>query len=661
MNPGLLLPVLARLSGQAAVVVVVIMAAQAVFRKWLSPRWRCALWLLLFARMALPFSAESRVSIFNLFSLPRVSAEDAGPALGRFPDDGPRAAAPAPVEAWEADGGALPAVGARAARAEAPLFPGLFRSASLWGTIWLAGFGVFTVQVIIRAIRWRRRLAGAARLTDPAVCGLLDECALSLGLRARPAVLESGAVGSPVLFGAIRPRLVLPLGFMGRFGREEVRFVFLHELAHLKRGDLLVNWLTTGLQAIHWFNPLVWVGFARWRADRECACDAAVLEAVGGGRSRSYGETIIQLLEGCADTPVLPGGVGVLDSPAELRARLSMIMEFRPGRRWSAPALVLLLALAVCCLSNPHSAVLAAVEPAIAAVAEAIPQTGTQPPAVSRATVPPAARPIAQPLLPKPVAGSARVEVVPSRPAPFPMRAAPLALNGAAKPAVAAAGSGVGMRPAPNNPITPVLTTHRLAVPLPVPAPESSDGIIVGGIGAASRPYGLSPAAYGKVLELREDIGISESQMVAIGILYMQEDRDRAALGRSPSQRDLIRLHRGTLNRVRILLSPGQRVQFNLIPASFGGGLMGMSPWSQLDRLDRLVGLAESQRWPLLKVYLSGTEHLMECQMPALVSQAKSVRLGMFRDIRSLLTPAQQRIWDATPAKDGGGALPTPK
>lgn len=53
--------------------------------------------------------------------------------------------------------------------------------------------------------------------------------------------------------------------------------------AHVKRRDVLQNWFATVLQVIHWFNPLVWLGFARWRADRELACDALALETAGVG------------------------------------------------------------------------------------------------------------------------------------------------------------------------------------------------------------------------------------------------------------------------------------------------------------------------------------------------------------------------------------------
>ena len=66
MSPALLLAILGRVTVQAVIVVAVILLAQAAFRKWLTPYWRGTLWLLLIARLLLPISPQSPVSIFNL-------------------------------------------------------------------------------------------------------------------------------------------------------------------------------------------------------------------------------------------------------------------------------------------------------------------------------------------------------------------------------------------------------------------------------------------------------------------------------------------------------------------------------------------------------------------------------------------------------------------
>ena len=357
MNPLPLLSVLGRMSVQAAIVVVVILLVQAGFRKWLAPRWRCALWLLLFARLLLPFSPGSALSIFNLSALRFAVPEKALPALSSASPDG----AAFQVEASMAPttqnpSPALEPAGApRPGLRDRPVPTHWFSSPRFWGGVWLAGFAGFLLQVAFRSARWRARFAGSPRVFDAPITDLVDECAKQLGLRTRLAVFESASVSSPILYGMLKPRVVLPNGFLGRFNREEVRFVILHEMVHLKSGDLILNWLTTFLQAVHWFNPLVWVGFERWRADREQACDAVVLRTVGAARKRDYGETIIQLLEDGGHRTAIPGHVGVSAAPGELRSRLAMIVAFEPASRRSALALFLVAGIGLACLTNAPS------------------------------------------------------------------------------------------------------------------------------------------------------------------------------------------------------------------------------------------------------------------------------------------------------------------
>src|SRR4029077_14707038 len=103
--------------------------------------------------------------------------------------------------------------------------------------------------------------------------------------------------------------LLLPLSVLRDFDRRELRLIFLHELAHLRRNDVLTNWLVAILQIIHWFNPLLWLAFARLRADRELACDELVLSVTQQQERRVYGQTMIKLLQTLSRGTVLPGMV----------------------------------------------------------------------------------------------------------------------------------------------------------------------------------------------------------------------------------------------------------------------------------------------------------------------------------------------------------------
>lgn len=354
---------LARTSLEAGILVVLVWAVQWLFRRRLTPRWRCALWLLVAARLVLPCSFSSETSIFNLL-----------PSAARIPPSHPEHAisaalailgsqvpTPARLAPNQVKKNLLPTPPGENQIPEARA-PSLSTSRSpRWSwpllifILWLAGVLVLVGHVVVSHLRLQRRCAPlppARRWTAT----LLRECCARMQLSHPPALLESSALGSPALHGFFRPRLLLPPGFTAKFSPTELRFVFLHELAHLRRRDLLANWLVVVLQILHWFNPLLWAGFARWRAERELACDAMALEAAGEGQNKEYGRTILRLLEGMARPTAAPSLVGMFEDRRQLRRRIRMIASFVPTPGWPRLAIVLIGLLAAMGLTDAQTA-----------------------------------------------------------------------------------------------------------------------------------------------------------------------------------------------------------------------------------------------------------------------------------------------------------------
>ncbi|MSU62856.1 MAG: hypothetical protein EXS31_10740 [Pedosphaera sp.] len=408
---------LLRVSAQASVVIGLVLMAQWLFKKWLSLRWRYCLWSLVLIRLLLPVSPESGFSIFNftrgvsVFAPEMAVFETSSRELltsGTLPAAAPaspstnssyvRASAPSPeifvastsspstsekrdaanskekLQTVNIDPGARTALSARIPATnfqppdKAVRAPDRSRSAvptpprSLLGALpaslsllWLGGAMFLLARIIWFPLRLNAQLARHEIATGPAVFELLEQSKRLIGVNQVLPVIQSRAVTSPALMGFIRPWLLLPDGMVERFTAEELRFVFLHELAHLKRRDIAVNWLMTILQILHWFNPLVWFAFNRMRADRELACDELALSFAKAGENKTYGQAIIKLLEGFTRPAVLPGLVGILEDKQQMRRRIIMIAQFKKLTQWPAVAFVLLLALGLVTLTDAQS------------------------------------------------------------------------------------------------------------------------------------------------------------------------------------------------------------------------------------------------------------------------------------------------------------------
>ena len=326
-----LLPVLLKMSGEASILILLALAAHWACGSYLKPRWRCALWLLVLVRLASPWTIPSPVSLFNVL---------------RIPASAPRMELK-PASVHTINSAAEDATGAATTAA---------LSCRDWrALLWVTGALCVASCALRNHLAFRRRVTRLRSLTDGPTLSLLEDCKALMGVRTPVALVETEGVKSPTLFGFVRPRMLLPTGLASSFTHDELRHVFLHELAHIKRLDILTGWVALVLQTLHWFNPLVWLAFHRLRADRELACDALALSYARTGERESYGLTIIKLLERFGQPVCGPNLAGILENKKQIKERINMIAKFHKSDRGLALAVTLLAGLAVATLTDAQT------------------------------------------------------------------------------------------------------------------------------------------------------------------------------------------------------------------------------------------------------------------------------------------------------------------
>ena len=328
----------------ASILVVLIGILQVTIGRRLSPAWRFLLWMPVLLRLLVPIFPESSLSLYNLL---------------RWGGSAPEV--PVAVQAIEFTPSTEPPVIIEVERlTEEERSQWVLHD---WGTllgraaffVWVTVAGGLILRLVVGTAWLQWRLRRDARESAGELKGIMAEAAKAVRLGRPPRLRETGLVGSPAVFGLVRPSLLLPLGFAERLEPHEIRHVFLHEAAHLKRRDLVVNWLMALAQAIHWFNPLVWLAFRQMRIERELACDGMALRAATGEDPQEYGRTILRLLEGVTARPRLAGLVGIAEEKHSAKRRLQQIATFTPGHRRYWVALPILAALIIAGLTNAES------------------------------------------------------------------------------------------------------------------------------------------------------------------------------------------------------------------------------------------------------------------------------------------------------------------
>jgi beta-lactamase regulating signal transducer with metallopeptidase domain len=187
--------------------------------------------------------------------------------------------------------------------------------------VWPLGAAIFLLVHIIGYLRFRRRLSEknrAAREKEKAMLWRLCP-------KRSPLLYRNPAAVTPMLIGVFRPTIVLP-------DREcddtQLENILLHELTHLRRGDIAFKWLTMFAGALHWFNPLVY--FARREISRACelACDEAVIGRLDRDGKQSYGDTLISVIAE-SRTPIGVLSTTMCEEKETLKERLESIMKYK--------------------------------------------------------------------------------------------------------------------------------------------------------------------------------------------------------------------------------------------------------------------------------------------------------------------------------------------
>lgn len=169
----------------------------------------------------------------------------------------------------------------------------------------------------------------AQRILDPALRSDLDDARARLGVSRAVDLRESADVAGPVIWGISHPVLLLPIGARG-WSREQLRIVFLHEVAHVARHDGVGLLLARIATSLFWFHPLVWVLARIARRECERSCDDLVLAV--GERPTDYAERLLAVVRSMTRPDPFAGVAPALARRSNLESRLVSILRSNQRR-----------------------------------------------------------------------------------------------------------------------------------------------------------------------------------------------------------------------------------------------------------------------------------------------------------------------------------------
>ena len=209
---------------------------------------------------------------------------------------------------------------------------------------YLAGAAAFLLYEGVSYARFRRTVRRwSGRATRGDYRALLDETARSLNVAA-PKMLICEAVTTPAVTGLFRPTLLLP---HERYELPELRYILRHELCHLKRRDMLLKLVLLAANAMHWFNPVVYLMLRQADEDIELACDSAATDGLELPERAAYSRTLLAAVQ--SSVRALPATTCFGGTVERLKRRITNVLGAQKKRGLGVVALVLALTLTAGC------------------------------------------------------------------------------------------------------------------------------------------------------------------------------------------------------------------------------------------------------------------------------------------------------------------------
>ncbi|MHC4283600.1 MAG: M56 family metallopeptidase, partial [Planctomycetota bacterium] len=298
---------------QSSVLIVILLLVDLLLRKKVKAVFRYWIWMLVLLKLILPTSLSSPLSLGYLFGEkltyedlaqssptlePAVPAQaDISPGMDPlFIQPNPYIPPTEPVTSvFE------PAIVGPVNPPQVPVTPLSWHGVVF--LVWLAVAIAMGLLLLQRAL-FVRGLVAQSKKAGHLMNDALAYCCASMGIKSKVGLKVSVNATTPSVCGLIRPVILVPWNLTSTLGASRLRTILMHELAHIRRGDLWVNLAQTALQIIYFYNPLLWLANCVIRRIREQAVDEAVLVAMGE-KAQKYPQTLVDVAKMAFKRPAL--------------------------------------------------------------------------------------------------------------------------------------------------------------------------------------------------------------------------------------------------------------------------------------------------------------------------------------------------------------------
>ena len=259
-------------------IALLILLIRKLFGKETGAWWRSIIWVLLLVRLCIPMVIDSPIGVLNesaqisdytqVSPIPNANANNStttdldSPILAA---DTPQSTTPSPKIDW----------------------------IKIAFYIYLSGAMIFLLRFIAKLTILNMRVNKMPSCTAPQVNALFEDTKNAMGIKRKIWLVTSKTNKVPAMCGLFSPCVVIPENLTNTQNKNQLEYIFIHELTHYKQKDIFKLWLTEIAVSIHWFNPILHLIKNVIVQDIEIACDEKVLNVIGKNNYAEYGSTLV--------------------------------------------------------------------------------------------------------------------------------------------------------------------------------------------------------------------------------------------------------------------------------------------------------------------------------------------------------------------------------
>ncbi len=350
----------------ASAMIIIVLLIRAIAKNRVNINIASFLWLLVILRLCLPGMLESPVHIDGLFPGEEATIEQS--ALSNFSptyeedidiNNAPNLTLPdKELVSLENDGVSN---GLYVSDSNDITFwdkaANFIQSLDLWGVasiIWIAGSLIVLLLAIKESIVFGLHIKKNSELIkNQAILDIINAHKAANRIKRTIRVSACPSIQMPMMIGVFNPHILLPAYMIDKFERKYLDPILLHEVCHIKRNDILKSYLYIMAKALHWFNPLVWVGIKKMKEDMEFACDQHVLRLLGKKQGIEYCESLIQATRFLKAIRIPQFASSLCEKKSNLKERvIKMINPQKKSKKAATISLVLAMVMVITCFTT---------------------------------------------------------------------------------------------------------------------------------------------------------------------------------------------------------------------------------------------------------------------------------------------------------------------